>query len=1119
MIKIKHLLLLVLFCTIASTAFAQKSARISGTVYSDAEGPLIMVNITERDKSNRIIEYCQTDFEGNFSMIVKNTSNILEIQYIGYKTQQIEIGSRTVFNIKMVEDNVLEDVVVVAKQVSRSGGLDILEREMTHATQKISMDDMEGLSFTSVDQALQGQIAGLDVVFNSGDVGSGTQMRLRGNSMLEGDATPLIVVDENIFEVDDGSFNFADANNESFAELLMINPEDISEIEVLKDAASCAVWGSRGANGVIKIKTKRGKRGPTRVNFTYKFKDKWTPSGINLLNGDDYTMLIKQALFNKDQVGAVIPELNYDKNFAEYENYNNNTDWVDAVSKHGYSHDYNLNISGGGEKATFRISGGYSNETGQVIGQYLHRFTTRLALDYYVSQRIKVIADFSFTYNKQRKNTIDLLHNAQLMMPNMSIYKQDADGNDTNEYYSMLKYANQNVLEQSLFGRKNPVATGDLAEYYNENFSISPQITFEYNLLGLEDNETQLKYRGMVNLGASTSSGSVYSPAALSMDDWTASEKNRSESNDSKSLNFTTRHELVLTPYLGNKDHYLTMNGKFELSTGSGNSQYKSAVGLPTGNISSASESSKLDGTGTSKWESRNVNFTFDAHYSYKSKYALRLSARAEGNTAMGDDRKWAVYPAISARWNISDEPWMEWSKSVLSMLSLRPGFGLDGHAPGENKTFNSYSSYGYSYLNMAGFVMDGIRLTDLRRSDKREWNIGTDFGFFNDMLTGAFNYYDGTTYDQIISNYKIPSSTGYSNLAYKNSGTVRNSGWELNLNSGNIKLAKDFTMSIFFNIGKNYNEIIELEEAYLEERNGKYEYPENTKYLPRIQIGNPSGAIYGFRYKGVYRYSYKNWEKARDVEARERERERTIEGYVADERLWSCPIVRDADGNIVYNADGTPKKMSLFFDNETLTSYNNYEFRGGDAIYEDINHDGTINQLDIVYLGNSNPGAQGGFGLNFRYKKWALKTNFTYRLDVDVVNTSRMAFENMSTFDNQSVAVNWRWRKEGDITEIPRAVNGSGNAFNYLGSDRYVEDASYVRLSYVQLSYSFDREMLKKLGLSSLNVYASADNVYFWTRYTGLEPEVASGGDGIAYDNTKTPRSRSYTLSISVGF
>ena len=1105
MIKIKHLFLLVLLCLTGSSVYAQKGARISGTITSDAEGPLIMVNVTERDASNRIIEACVTDFEGNFSMVVKNTSNVLEISYVGYKTQRVEIGSRTVFNIKMVEDNMLETVDIVAESRTRSGGLDILEREMTHATQKISMDDMDGLSFASVDEALQGQIAGLDVVFGSGDVGSGTQMRLRGNSMIEGDATPLIVVDDNIFEVDEGQSSLIkeDANAENFAELLMINTEDIAEIEVLKDAASCAVWGSRGANGVIKIKTRRGKRGPTRVSFSYKFKDKWTPSGYNLLNGDDYTMLIKQALFNVDQKGRDIPELNYDKTFPEYENYNNNTNWVDAVSQHGYRNEYSLNLSGGGEKATFRISGSYSNETGQVLGQNLNSFSSRLALDYYVSSRIKVIADFGFSYTKQRRNTMDLLYNSLLMMPNMSIYAQDTLGVSTDQYYAMLKYADPNDLQRTMQGRKNPIAVGDLAQYHTENYSINPMITFEYNLLGLEDNETQLRYRGMVNLNASTYSGSNFTPAALSTDEWTSTDKNNSRAEDSKSLGFTTRHQLILTPYLGSSDHYMTMNGQFELSTSNGNSQNSAAVGLPTGNISSSTVGAKLSGSGTSKWESRYLSFVFDAHYSYKSKYSLRFAVRGEGNTAMGDDRKWAAFPSVSARWNVIDEPWMEWSKPVLSMLSLRPGFGLGGHAPGSNATFNSYSSFGYSYLGMAGFQMDGIRLTDLRRSDKREWNIGSDFGFFNGLLTGAFNYYHNTTRDNIISNYRLPSSTGYSSLAYKNSGALRNYGWELNMNLNNVKLAKDFSMSMYFNIGNNFNEILELEEAYLEERNGKYEQPQNSKYLPRIQIGNPSGAIYGFRYKGVYRYSYKNWEKALSEEEAGRN--------------GTCPIVRDADGNVVYEANGQPKKLVLFYDNEEEKSY--YEFKGGDAIYEDVNHDGTINQLDIVYLGNSNPAAQGGFGLTFRYKKWSLRTSFTYRWDVDVVNSSRMAFENMSSFDNQSVAVNWRWRKEGDVTEIPRAVNGGSTAFNYLGSDRYVEDASYVRLSYIQLSYSFEPAWFKKIGLKNLNVYASADNVAFWTKYTGLEPEVANGGEGIAYDNTKTPRPRSYTLSLSLGF
>ena len=229
--RIKYLLLLAFCCTLGIPAFAQKSARISGTISSDAEGPLFMVNVTERDNNNRIIEATVTDFEGNFSMVVKNTANELEISYIGYKTQKIKIGTRTVFNIKMVEDKILDEVVIEAQEVVRTGGLDILEREMTHATQKISMEEMQGLSFASVDEALQGQIAGLDVVMGSGSVSKGTQMRLRGVSMLEGtdsELQPLLVVDDNIFQVDEG-FDFSNSTEDKFAELLMINTEDIAE--------------------------------------------------------------------------------------------------------------------------------------------------------------------------------------------------------------------------------------------------------------------------------------------------------------------------------------------------------------------------------------------------------------------------------------------------------------------------------------------------------------------------------------------------------------------------------------------------------------------------------------------------------------------------------------------------------------------------------------------------------------------------------------------------------------------------------------------------------------------------------------------------------------------------
>ena len=224
-------------------------------------------------------------------------------------------------------------------------------------------------------------------------------------------------------------------------------------------------------------------------------------------------------------------------------------------------------------------------------------------------------------------------------------------------------------------------------------------------------------------------------------------------------------------------------------------------------------------------------------------------------------------------------------------------------------------------------------------------------------------------------------------------------------------------------------------------------------------------------------------------------------------------PVACDDQGNTLYGSDRKPLRMVYNYKDGKV----GYPFRGGDAIYEDINKDGNINELDIVYLGNSNPKMQGGFGVKFQYKRLTLNTQFTYRYGVDVVNSARMNVENMYTNNNQSVAVNWRWRKEGDVTLMPRALYNTG--YNWLGSDRYLEDASYLRMSYLQLSYSVDPSILKKYGLNQLALSGSANNLFILSKYTGLDPEIGADGWGRAFDGSKTPRSRSFTLSLTVGF
>ena len=363
--------LLICILLVSQMASAQIT-RISGTV-SDNIDVLPGVSVQEIDGSNRIINAVQTDFNGNFTMSIKSTKNKLKVSYIGYITQTLPIN-KTTYRIRLSEKSTEMKVVnVTAKKMLKTSGLAIPEREVGYAVQGLDAKEFEGLGITSVDEALQGRIAGLDIVANSGDLGAGTQMRLRGASTISTLTSnePLIVVNGQIAtDIDQTDFDVATANEEKFAELLKVNTEDIQEIKVLKDASATAIWGNRGANGVIEITTKRGKVGPPRISYTGKLTVTHQPEAIKLLNGDQYTMLLKEAYFNPklSDTDADIPEISYDYNgFSEAYMYDNNTDWLDLVKQVGTRQNHYVSLVGGDQKTQFRIGGGYDHETGTVI--------------------------------------------------------------------------------------------------------------------------------------------------------------------------------------------------------------------------------------------------------------------------------------------------------------------------------------------------------------------------------------------------------------------------------------------------------------------------------------------------------------------------------------------------------------------------------------------------------------------------------------------------------------------------------------------------------------------------------------------------------------------------------
>ena len=493
---LRHIIM-VLLCLMTMGASAQITA-VHGTV-SDEFGEITGASVCEIDGTGRIIEATVTDLNGNFSMKIRNTKDKIRFSYVGCKSQTLPID-RDEYAVTLKSETNLKEVTVVAKRRVNGGGLAIPEREISFASQSISTKEFEGLGINTIDEALQGRISGLDIVSMSGNLGSGTTMRLRGSSSISTltNSNPLIVVNGNTWNVDMSNFDMSSANDEQFAQLLNINPEDIEELTVLKDAAATAIYGSQGANGVIEIKTKRGKRGAPRISYSLRLTGTYQPKGYKLLSGDDYTMLLKEAYFNPEQKdgAANIPEINYDPTFSEYEQYNNNTDWQDAVTQLGLRQNHYVSVTGGGEKASFRIAGGFDNETGSVIKQHLQRFSTRVSLDYFVSERIKISTNFSMTYTKNKRNYDALLPLAYKKMPNMSIYEQDpVTGENTNRYYQMLQTAPE-VFKDDQKKYVNPVASANLAKNDQRTYDITPEFQINYHLLGLDEEHQQLNREG-----------------------------------------------------------------------------------------------------------------------------------------------------------------------------------------------------------------------------------------------------------------------------------------------------------------------------------------------------------------------------------------------------------------------------------------------------------------------------------------------------------------------------------------------------------------------------------------------------------------------------------------------
>lgn len=1063
-------------------AWAQESVMITGKIVDKSGKPIQGVSVTEVDADKRIVKGVSTDVSGNFALKVSTTRNKIDISIIGYKSiENVNINTRRVFNYSMeLGTKDFDEVIVVGRKKVDNGMLAVAERDLTIAASRIEAKVMEEMQATSIDQALQGRMAGVDIAANSGDPGAGMQIRIRGTSSINSSTQPLIIVDGMPYETQiPADFNFGTADDQGYASLLNISPADIKDITILKDAAATALWGSRAANGVLVINTKRGTRGKPVLSYTYKGTVSFKPQPIPMLNGDQYSTLIPEAYMNRNGIPLNtqnVNEFKFDPNDPYwYYNYGNNTNWVDKITRMGNVQDHNLSMQGGGEKAKYFTSLAYTNNKGITVGTDLSRITARVNLDYQISNRLRIRTDVSYANSENNKNFNDKLRNvAYVKMPNMSVYEFDEYGNLTPNYFSP-----ESNIQGQYPGSYNPVAMAQMATNKVLTSRVTPKFNMMYNLVpkiwtAVFD----------VQFDINNIKSKSFLPQAATGRPWTEAEVNRAYDGDNDNFSVQTKATITYTPTFNSEKH--TFLGTFNVMTSDNrNVSYEaSTTNTASSNLQDPSIPSRTFGAGTNvvarTTQTRTGSALINGQYGYMDRYLINVGLRGEGTSRLAASNRFGFFPTVSTRWRISEEPFAEPFRKNIDDLSMRLSYGRSGNAPDKDYTFfNKYENLGWNYLDQAGVYPSSMQL------NKLVWEtiIGTNLGFNLSMYKGRLSVdaeiYRNRTKDLFFPGLLIGSVNGYNNVNM-NVGTMDNQGWEVTVQTVPYK-SPDWSMEFNFNISRNVNMIREISEYYPMEKGN---ITANGNYMTYMQVDNPFGSFYGYKFNGVYK---------------------NLDATVATGPK-GAPII-GPNGQVVYMRFNYPST--------------DYVFQPGDAMYEDINKDGNINYMDIVYLGNSNPMFTGGFGLSVTYKKnLKLSTFFNFRYDYDIINGTQMNSTNMYRYENQSTAVLRRWRNPGDVTDIPRALYATG--YNWLGSDRYVEDGSFLRFRTVTLRYTFPKSSLDKLKIKNLSAYVTAENILTWTKYTGQDPEISVRGASpfrVATDESMTPPVRMVTLGLTASF
>lgn len=1007
----------LLFVLIVFSTFSAEAQRVvTGKVTESATGnpvPFVSIGIKGTTLGTT------GDGAGNYSIYVPDETSVLVVTSVGYTAQEVYVGTADRLDVVMIPEVTTLNPVVVIGYGTRK------KTEVTNAVSNVSGEDIRSMPVPSLDVALQGRATGVQINQNSGTPGGGNSIRVRGGASLSASAQPLFVIDG--VPILTGDFSQNDYNGQGVDALANINPNDIESVDILKDASAAAIYGSRGANGVVIITTKKGRAGKTKINFGgYSgFQQAWKK--LPMLNRTQYISLMNEALQN--DLGASLNDQLQAYGLPLLEQYPTvDTDWLDEVFRTARIQNYELSASGGSEKTRYYISGSFFDQVGTLIGTNYKRFSGRLNLDHDINTKLSIGTNLTLAQSLNNRATGDntvqgVLPNAIASIPIYPVF-------DENGHYANNTYSSPIGLAKESLGKERDFRVqGNLFAKYAIIPSLSARFTLGFDVL----NKSEQRYLPY---------NFPQAPAAASF-----GEGNSATTRADKLL---IQGELSYNKAIA-EAHHVSATLVTALERNSINTMNVNGIGFPGTSFKYVSSAAVINGGGASRAENNLISFVGRGSYSFRKKYALDLAFRTDADSRFGQNYKWGYFPSVSGAWSISEEAFMK-NVKFLNNLRLRIGYGIAG-----SNAIGNYANLtlagGAFYLDQPGLAPSQLGNTNLRWEKQHSVNLGLDMGILESRINVTVDAFLAKTND-LLTTIPIPAQNGFS--AYlSNVGSLENKGLEIGLNTVNIEGGKEgFRWKTDFNISFIRNKITALNENQ----------PFPAGFASWNEVGHPRGMFRGFVMDGIFQ----------------------------------------SQAEVAAHAFQSPATAL------------------GDVRFKDLNGDGVVNSQDQTIIGDPNPDFTGGMTNTFSYRGIELSIFMNYSFGNDVYNAMGVYTQNMGAFlDNNTTAALDRWTPENPSNTVPRATYFDANN-NLRTSSRWIEDGSFLRIKNVTLAYNFPSRLTESMKLSSLRVFVQILNLYTFTKYSGMDPEVNTFGNSntsFGTDFYTYPQAKQFTFGLNVGF